>query len=217
MSDGVGSGNYVVQQGDCLASIAVEHGFLWETLWDLSENAALKRVRRDPYLLLPGDHIFIPEIRVKEEARVTEARYTFVAKGVPERLRIRLTDEDDRALPNRLYTLHVDARTFHGRTDMDGKLEHPIPPNAIRGHLTVEDGKERREYALSLGYVDPIDEVSGVQTRLLNLGFYDGDVDGELDAHTRTALLLFQDRYGLAPTGECDKETRDKIKELFGC
>ena len=86
------SGNhliYVVKPGDCMASIAVEHNFLWETLWNLPENAALKDSRQDPYVLLPGDQVFIPELRPKEVPRATD---NFTRKGVRECLRIVITD-----------------------------------------------------------------------------------------------------------------------------
>src|SRR5580698_7288211 len=43
----VGQGNYVVQPGDCMDSIAFGTGFLWTTLWDLPDNADLKS-QRDP-------------------------------------------------------------------------------------------------------------------------------------------------------------------------
>jgi hypothetical protein len=40
-----GDGNYRVQQGDCMQSIAATRGFLWETLWNLPENKQLKETR----------------------------------------------------------------------------------------------------------------------------------------------------------------------------
>ncbi|MBM3789057.1 MAG: LysM peptidoglycan-binding domain-containing protein [Acidobacteria bacterium] len=81
---------YEVRQGDCLASIAEEHGLAWETIWDLPENAGLKRQRGDPTILQPGDVVRVPELREKTESRPTEARHRFLRKGVPGLLRMRI-------------------------------------------------------------------------------------------------------------------------------
>jgi N-acetylmuramoyl-L-alanine amidase len=201
-----------------MASIAAEHQFFWETLWNLPENAELKRTRNDPYVLLPGDRVFVPELRSKELPCATDKRHTFVRKGVWERLRIVFTDEDDRPVANQPYVLEIDRRwRFEGETDGGGAIEQPIPPNAWQGRLVVGTGEDQREYFVNLGRVDPSEEISGAQARLLNLGYYDGPVDGCLNAQTTSALLLFQDKYQLTPSGENDGPTQAKLKELFGC
>ena len=209
---------YVVKSGDCMASIAVEHNFLWETLWNLAENAALKESRQDPYVLLPGDQVFIPDLRLKEVPRATDAKHTFTKRGVRERLRIVITDEHDQPIAGQRYVLEVDRHLrFEGETKGDGSIEQPIPPNAWKGRLSVGEGDEQREYFVSLGRIDPVEEVSGAQGRLLNLGYYDGPVDGRSNAQLTSALLFFQDKYRLAPSGENDDATQAKLKELFGC
>lgn len=200
-----------------MASIAVEHGFFWETLWNLPENAKLKETRQDPYVLLPGDPVFIPALRMKEQARPTDQRHKFKVKGVPERVRIVITDEDDRPLANQPYTLEIDKQEFAGQTDGSGAIQHAIPPNARKGRLVVGEGEDKREFFVGLGHVDPVEEISGVHARLFNLGYYHGPLNGPLTAQTTTALLLFQDKYQLSATGENDAATQAKLKELFGC
>ena len=81
----------------------------------------------------------------------------------------------------------------------------------------VGKGDEEREYWLSLGRVDPIASISGSQARLLNLGYYDGEVDGEINDQLTTAILLFQDKYKLSSSGENDADTQAKLKEIYGC
>ena len=88
-----GQGNYFVKQGDCIYSIAKAHGFLWETLWDLPENAELKQMRKDPAVLYPGDRVFIPDLRKKEEPGETEKRHRFRLKGTPSKLVLRFLDD----------------------------------------------------------------------------------------------------------------------------
>ena len=84
---------YVVQQGDCIASIAYEHGFLPEKLWNHPSNKALKDLRRDPYILKPDDVVTIPDLEVQKLPCATDRRHTFKRRGVPARFKIRLTED----------------------------------------------------------------------------------------------------------------------------
>ena len=61
---------------------------------------------------------------------------------MPERLRIRLLDENDELRPDVPYTLEIDGTLFRGTTDSDGIIEHPILPNAERGRLIVGESQE---------------------------------------------------------------------------
>lgn len=209
--------NYIVQQGDCMASIAADHGFVWQTLWGLPQNAALQKKRKDPYVLMSGDQVFIPDIRIQDESGATDAVHTFELKSVTEQLRIVITDDDDQPVSGQPYTLVVDGKQSKGQTDGGGAVVETIAPNARKGILVVGTGDSQKEYYLGLGCVDPLDEVSGAQGRLLNLGYYDGPVTGQLNAQTTTAILLFQEKYELSPTGLNDAPTQAKLKELFGC
>jgi hypothetical protein len=199
-----------------MASIASKHRFEWETLWDLPENADLKNARKDPHVLHPGDEVFIPDLRVQEIPCQTDMRHHFVLKNNREQLRIVLTDEDDKPIAGESYVLEIDDETrLEGQTDSSGTIKETIPPDAVKGRLLVGDGDAQREYFIGLGHIDPVEKLSGAQGRLLNLGYYDGVVDGIPGPLTTTALLLFQEKYNLPPTGENDKATQAKLKELF--
>lgn len=51
------------------------------------------------------------------------------------------------------------------------------------------------------------EEVKNLQSRLKALGFYDGEVDGQFGAGTRSAVILFQQQHGLQADGIVGTET----------
>jgi hypothetical protein len=200
-----------VQQGDSIPSLAVENGFFWETIWNHPENAQLKAKRKTPNQLFPGDEVFVPELRKKTESRPVDACHAFKRKGIPAKLRVRLLRLDE-PRKNEPYVLDIDGTLYKGTTDGDGKIEQFMPPDAKNAQLMLQGGKE--VVNLRIGHLDPIDEISGVQQRLNNLGFNAGSEDGELDDQTRAALMEFQEKYGLKASGEIDEATRAKLKSL---
>ena len=210
----IGPGLYQVRQGDCLTSIAFRAGFDRETLWNHPKNAGLQRKRMDPNVLMPGDVVFIPERAAKQVDGETEVRHSFRRKRVPAKLGIRLMAF---GLPRRNveYILEIDGEMIRGTTDEEGYLECSIKPQASRGKLIVEPGENKDEYTVTLGGIDPIDEVSGLQGRLINLG-YDCEMTGELDDRTKTAISLFQKEHDLEPTGEPDPRTREELERVHG-
>jgi|SRR5271170_2610544 len=222
--------NYTVKQGDCMSSIAVENGFFWQTLWNLSENAALKTKRKNPNVLLAGDKVFIPDLRVKNESRASGTKYTFVRKGVPEKLRMKLVDANHKPRANLDYIIVIDGNSQRGTTNSAGEITQSIPPGAKVGKLIIQPPtppqtgkgapppkKPRREITkLQLGHLDPISEVTGLKSRLANLKFYRGPIDGNVDDATKQALSNFQKRKGLPVTGVADDATKSLLQKLHG-
>lgn len=209
----VGVGDYLVKQGDCMASIAVSTGHFWETIWTDPANSELNDVRQDPYILLPGDRVTIPELRRKDESIAPEQRHRFKRRGCPEKLVIFFRVENE-PRANQRYVITIDGVDIEGTTDPNGRVEIAIPPNAQQGKIVFPDISE--EYELELGRIDPITEVTGVKGRLHNLGFYDGPVDPRVSPEYEEAIQAFQVRYGLDMTGEMNDETRGKLQEIFG-
>jgi Putative peptidoglycan binding domain/LysM domain len=197
---------YTVKQGNCISSIAQKHGLFWEKVWNHPKNAELKESRKDPNILYPGDVVFVPDKEEKEETGATEQRHRFRKKGVPALLRL-IVEIEGEIIANAPYVLEVDGKLYSGETDEDGMLEVGIEPNAKKGHLTVGE----LDYELELGGMDPLNEHVGIQTRLQNLGFYEGDLDGKVNPETKEALILFQRSTGIEATGEMDQTTRDKL------
>ncbi|SRR6266496_3640964 len=211
----VGDGEYIVNEGDCLESIAVTSGHFWETIWNHPRNAPLKEARGSPNVLLPGDGLHIPECELKLLDRPTDQMHRFVRKGVPSKLRLCIKQAGE-PRRNERYRLVIDGRSFQGKTDGDGWIEVAIPPDASSGELTIgDDPLHQQVFSLELGGMDPITETIGVQKRLSNLGF-DCEPTDELDEATVTALAMFQRSEDLEPTGEPDQTTLEKLKAQYG-
>lgn len=203
--------DHVVTAGECITSIAEAHGLFWHTVWEHPRNAALRARRGDPNVLMAGDVVFVPALRVTPVAIATGMRHRYRRRGIPAKLNLTLR-VDGLPLADRAWVLTIDGGgRVEGRTDADGKLSAAIPPLARSATLVVGEGATRMTYAVALGQIDPVDELSGVQGRLTNLGFPCGAIDGVSSPATRRALRAFQAAVGLEPTGEADAETRREL------
>lgn len=236
----VGQGEYVVQRGECIHSIAFDHGHFWETLWNHADNEKVKTARSAPNLLLEGDRLTVPPIQTSHESCATDARHTFRRKGVPGKLILQimkwededaeaplptqsgdLTDEGPEDLPpkqvpdaNVPWKCEIDGVLSNGTTDSEGRLELQISPGARNGVLTLESGTPReRRIDLRLGGLDPIDSDNGVRQRLRNLSFCG---PSEREESLRQAIEAFQRTHDLNVTGEADDEFVSKLKDVHG-
>lgn len=198
-----------VADGDCIESIAFAYGFFPGTLWDHPENAALREKRGNPHVLTPGDVVFIPDLREKEIPGETGKLHRFRRRGVPAKLRLRLTAGDEPRADVR-YSIRIDGgATVSGKSAGDGMIEHWLPPAASQAILRLETGEV---YTLKLGHLRPSDDEDGVRARLVNLGY--GEIVDE--AALVAALLAFQRDRGLEETGEADAATMDELRSEHG-
>lgn len=203
-------------QGDCLSSVAIRHGFAPETVWQHGDNAELRERRIDPNALLPGDKLFVPEVEEKHEPVATDTVKTFKLAVGPLRLRLRLT-RHGQPRAGEAYQLEYDQGSkFEGETDGDGFVDQPLPITATAATLRLGEGDEKEEHELALGHLDPHDEPSGVQARLRGLGYYFGELDGDVGPKTRAALQRFQAAKGLTISGEADEATTTALRDAFG-
>jgi hypothetical protein len=211
---------YTVQQGDCLSSIAKAFGFLdFEAIYSHAENAAFREERPNPNVILPGDKLYIPDLEPRVVPCSTDQLHQFRLKRSKVFLRLRLEDDLHQPFANTKYRLRVEGEYFDGTTDGDGMMEQQIPAEAQSGEITLLDSAEGSPdegytFTLQLGHLDPIDTTSGVDDRLMNLGFSSAE-GGELSDDDRTeAIKAFQDAYGLEVTGALDDDTRQKLREM---
>lgn len=115
------------------------------------------------------------------------------------------------------YKLTVEGVATEGVTNDQGILEATIPSDATEGSLEFDEHTTQMKFSK----LPPIDKLSGVKVRLINLHYYDGPVDDEMDQNTHDALLRFQldmaqAGKGLQTTGELDDSTRKQLLQEHG-
>ncbi len=205
--------NYHVKQGDCISSIAFEHGFFADTIWNHPENAGLKKKRQDPYVLMPGDVVYIPDKRLKEVREPTNDVYKFKCKNTPEKFKLQLLKEGEPRVGEE-YELEIGDLKFSGKTDSQGRIQQSIPPDAKKGKLLLAKGTE--VYQLQLGNLNPSNEITGAQGRLWNLGLYFGPIDGKMSDEFEEAIQEFQFTKNIEPDGKLTPATIAALKEDYG-
>lgn len=214
---------HIVRQGECLVSIARHYGFReWRTLYDDPTNEALRRQRPDPFVLLPGDQLFIPPLPPRDDKFRTDSTHRFVVRHSPAFVRVHLKNRWGEPLRGYRYRMIVGPSESVGTTDADGSFEVSIPPDAREGELVAwlatlgETAGPNFAWTVQFGGLDPIDESSGVLGRLANLGFGVASPDTGSEHELRRALLDFQARNKLRLSGFVDPETKALIRRLHG-
>jgi hypothetical protein len=195
---------YTVDQGDRMPTIGRDKGFLrWQTIWNFKGNAELRTLRGTAHILLPGDEVSVPS-KLSRKAEVPGGTAEYVVQSAAEVLRVcfaGITSTVDAPVTFKATPDTGDA--IEGALAHNGKLEIDLPPDTTKVHVELSrkadgggdggDGdKPFASYDFTVGGLDPASEVSGVQARLLNLGFYTGGITGSLDDDTRTAISHFR-------------------------
>ncbi|BBO85947.1 hypothetical protein DSCO28_65130 [Desulfosarcina ovata subsp. sediminis] len=203
-----------VKKGDCTQSISTDHGMTWERVWLDGNNSELRRKRAEPNILMTGDQVYVPDVETKKYDGETEKKHKFHTKGRPARLILRIK-RNGKAINGKRYVLIIDGKAHEGETDDEGHIDIIIPPNAMDGQLLLNGGREK--YDLILGGLDPLDETTGVQARLFNLGYAPGPIDGIMGPLTEAAVRKFQQQVGATVDSIVGPETRQHLENEYGC
>ena len=210
---------YVIKQGDYMAKLGHTLGFDADAVWNDGKNKELKKARKNPNMLVPGDILFVPDEPRKGLALEKETDNSYVAT-VPKISVSVIVTEDDEPIKDEKYQLRgLDDETEY-QTDSDGRVEFKAPVHVREVELYFPE----RELTMKVGIgdLDPIDTDSGVRMRLTHLGFYGPKVSGEdqyverEDAQLAGAVAAFQASVGLTVNGILDDETRDALVEAHG-
>ena len=205
--------NYKVKAGEYLEQIANRYGQHWEKVWNAPENQALAAKRKTPDLLYPGDELFIPEIEQQPVEINTDSKHRFRVNRREREVSLRLIEETGQPVADLEYEIHIDAfETQNGTIGSDGMLTFKTPIQAQSALLKLP--AINAEFTLSIGELEPISRLRGVQQRLKNLGYDPGPLDGIYGPRTQRALLRFQQVNDLSLTSQADGETRQKLERL---
>lgn len=141
------------------------------------------------------------------------------AEEEKQTIKIMLKDGMDNSYSNKKFEIRYGLDTVSGTTSGDGLIEKEIPASVSEADLLVwlNDNEEKASYmtALIFEQIEPESETKGIQTRLQNLGYYNGDIDGEFTPLLREAVKAFQQQNGLPVNGELTPEVSEKINKKF--
>ena len=209
-------GTHSVMPGECLESIAHRYGFTDPHLiYDHPDNAALRRARPDPNVLLPGDEVVIPEREVKWFDAATEQRHRFVVRRRPVLLRMRMLDGAGKPRSGIPYRVEFQQTVLHGVTSANGIVEQPVPAWVPQARVTLDcEGAEER-YDVALGYLDPVTHEEGLRQRLKALGYYVEAPGIPEDVRLRHAIYAYEHANDLPATGYPNSDLYEKLVEHY--
>lgn len=211
------AGTTVAKAGDTIVRLAAARGVSPVAVWNA--NAALRAARPDPNLLVAGDQVSIPlPAAIGTAACEFGQMNVFRLRDPWVALDLVLRDGWGRPLARADYRLEAAGQTANGQTDDKGRLFEAVPATTATAQLTAfpEDAAKRFVWRVEIGRLEPLLDPSGevvshpiraMQSRLHNLGYYSGPVDGAASADLREGILRFQQAAGLPLTGKSDAET----------
>jgi len=208
----IGNGN-PIQAGECLSSIAVRKGVTWKEIWNHADNTDIKDIRMHPNILLPGDKVTVPDKQKKNESRPDANRHRMRRKSVPCILRLRFT-RFGQPRKGDAYRLEVDGYVRQGgKLNNEGAFEAGVWPAASEAVVLLGKDQDNLvdEFRFKLGWIAPANEVRGIQTRLWNLGYYHGPLNGTFDEATERAFLRFIQKN----TAETHALTLNQFKQVW--
>ena len=217
---------HTVRQGEHLSSIAARYGFRdFHEIWEHAANAGLKSKRKNPNVLLPGDLLHIPDKQPKTVSIPTTRLHIFRIPSPKLLLRIQLLQRYSSPIANTPCELAVDTQKIDTNSDTEGKVEQSIPVTAKKAHLLVhhrvrsEQGDLANDFAVEIhiGELDPVEERSGQEARLANLGYYVAAIGDADEGEFQSAVEEFQCEHDLVVDGICGPRTQAKLLEAHGC
>jgi hypothetical protein len=208
--------SYVIRQGDHLEALAVKLHFDADAVWKDPKNADMRKLRKSPAILCPGDILYLPDPKIESLPVTLGATNSYTAKIPTVPLKIAMKGSDGKPLVGQKYVIEGLGAPIEGTTDGSGLVSEQIPATTPSCRLVFKDAK--LSYVINVGHLDPVTEDSGVRQRLEHLGFLGSPLDR---MHSRPpslerAIRAYQSARGLQPTGTLDDKTRDALEKEHG-
>ena len=216
-----------VRPGECLTSLAARYRLSdYRALHDHPQNAELKKLRKNPNILLPGDQVFVPDEPEPKMVEIATGKlHQFKVKQKQAKLRVYLQNEDLEPYAQKRFEIRLGAVTLPGETTKEGLVEVDVPADQDRCTLAAwlfepedpddPDEPPDVEYELWIGHLDPVTSITGLQARLDNLGFR-CPVSGALGEETLAAIERFRARHAVKPEGDApiDEPLLSKLAQM---
>lgn len=208
---------HTVTETETLRRIANSYGVPAASIWDNPKNSRLRESRL-PEQLCAGDRIWIPRERepaiqwTGSPVPVRTGRCYMFAAPQLHAIVCQFTDAENEPLRNWNCRTNYGGQWTNTPLDENGTLRLRLALSVQRIEVAYwpPDGDftsaERR--TMTVGGLDPISTISGVQARLANLGLYAGSIDGSISQLLADALRVFQSAHRLRVTGQTDAETQ---------
>jgi len=147
---------------------------------------------------------------IKSAEGIVEKAATYTAKVRPVRdIKIQLYNMLG-IQTSEPFKMEVGDEIFEGETSDKGVIEVTVPRNATEATLYVGNNV----YELKLVADEPTDSIEWTQTRLNNLGFDCGAIDGKWGPRSMVAMKSLQHLHGLEATGIRDKKSLDLLEKM---
>jgi hypothetical protein len=210
---------YVIKQGDYLLKVAHTLGFEADKVWNDGKNAELKKLRKDPRMLVPGDILFIPD-EPRKGMKLNAKQVNAYVAHVPMVKSKLVLAVSGKPLADEKYVIEGLGNEEEKKTTAKGEVLIEVPVHIHEVTVRFVDRKKRIKVAI--GHLDPPDTPSGARMRLTTLGLYGAKMKGA-DAHIahdedalKHAIKKFQKKKGLDETGEVDDKTRKALVDAHG-
>jgi len=190
------------------------------TIWNDPNNAKLRALRTNPNVLFPGDQVYIPDLVPSEFLRSTDLLHKFQLHQNKLKLCLVLEDLYEKPIAGAECSLQIGFDVTSVTTDGNGKLEVEIAPDTVDALVTIKSPQspfQGTQIPIKIGFLDPVEEVTGQQARLKNLGYYWGEIDGAASDMLKSAVEEFQCDAALAVDGVCGPATQTALKRMHGC
>src|SRR5262249_12658189 len=154
-------------------------------IWDAKDNDELRKKRKNPDILAPGDEVAIPDKKKGEVGVGAGKAANLTLDKATTHLHLKVCDDHGMKCTAERYVLMVAGveDPYEDKLTEKGEIDVEIPVMAKRAELQVfAKGVEEpvQHFELHLGHMDPVETLAGVRARLEALGYPCGDEEGDL-------------------------------------
>jgi hypothetical protein len=204
----------VIRQGDHLSLLAHRFNFDATEVWNHPANAELRRTRKNPEILCPGDILQIPDPESPEWFTVRVGAVNHFVATVPT-VKVQLAlSRGGNALQSEPFTVSAGSYRSAGTTTSQGMASFEVPLGVQNCLLTMT--RTGRTYRLLVGHMDPIEQPSGAWKRLAQLGYLAAPRELLPEPAALASLKRFQKDSGLPESGELDPDTLRALEAAHG-